>query len=284
MKFWIVGKDGLFGREMCALLEANEVVFFGTSHKEGDILDKEKIDLICQNERPTHIVNCAAYVNVDEAENKGKKKAFEINVVGPKNLVEVASSYQIRLIHIGTDYVFDGNSAKDYKESDPVHPINEYGRTKLEGEKEVLSYEKGCSIRTASLYGLGKPGIVSNILDQLKTKKEVSHVLDQISSPTYTKDLAEAIFQIKNESGLFHFTNKGSVSRYGLVCYIKEIAIEMGISLECENISGVTQKQSKRAATRPIRSVLSTTKITKYLERPIRSWEAALREYMKKLC
>ena len=159
-----------------------------------------------------------------------------------------------------------------------------YGKTKLDGEIEVTSYEKGLCIRTASLYGAGKPGIVSGILETLKNKKEAKHISDQISSPTNTKDLAEAIFALKDESGIFHFTNKGFVSRYGLVLHIWQLAKELGIPLSCEHVTPVTQREAKRAAIRPERSVLSTRKAEPFLRNEPRSWEEALREYINTLC
>lgn len=284
MKFWVVGKDGLLGREMCDYFAKNGIFFVGSSHGEADILDEKALLTFYQRHKPTHIVNCAAYVNVDEAEGKGKKQAYLINVEGPKNLTKLAEKEGIRMLHIGTDYVFDGEKKSDYTETDETNPINEYGRTKLLGEKEVIGYEKGLCLRTASIYGEKKRGIISGMVDLIKSKELVQHISDQISTPTYTKDIAEALFQIRDESGIFHFTNEGSVSRYELLVYVWHLAKELGIDVECREVKAVLQKDCNRPARRPIRSVLSNRKIAKFLQKPIRKWEEALREYMKEIC
>ncbi len=284
MKFWVVAKDGLLGRELCHYFAENKIRYAGSSHFDADIMDIEALRKFCKAHTPTHIINCAAYVNVDEAEGLGKRLAFDLNVTGTKNLVTVSREFDARLLHIGTDYVFDGNKIDDYFETDQTNPINEYGRTKLLGEIEVLKYDKGLCLRTASIYGSGKPGIISGILDMLKSREEGRHISDQISSPTYTKDIAEALFAIKDEKGVFHFTNSGFVSRYELVLYIWQLAKELGIEMKCKKVTPVTQKESKRAAIRPVRSVLSHKKIEPYLKKPICTWEEALREYIQTLC
>ncbi len=284
MKFWVVGKDGLLGKEMVSYFSENKIPFVPSSHYEADILDSTALEEFIQKNKPSHIVNCAAYVDVDKAESTGKELAYQLNVEGPKNLTRLAKKHGIRLIHVGTDYVFDGNKGGDYVETDSTHPINIYGETKLLGEQEVVRYEKGLCIRTASLYGSGKEGIVSGLLDILKTNKECKHISDQISSPTFTKDLAEAIYQVRDESGIFHFTNKGDISRYGLLLHMFHLAKELNIEINCEKVIAVTQKEAKRPATRPLRSVLCIKKIEPFLKMPIRTWESALREYITTLC
>ncbi len=284
MKFWVVGKEGLLGSEMCQFFRERKILFVGSLHSEADILDEKALARFYGEHKPTHIVNCAAYVNVDEAEGKGKELAYALNVVGPKNLTSLAKKEGVRLLHIGTDYVFDGEKKSDYVETDETNPINEYGRTKLLGEIEVVKYEKGLCLRTASIYGKGKAGIVSGMLDQIKSKEVVQHISDQISTPTYTKDIAEALFQVKDERGIFHFTNEGSVSRYGLLLHIWHLAKELKIEIKCKEARAVLQKECHRPAKRPVRSVLSNKKIEKFLEKPIRKWEEALREYVKELC
>ncbi len=275
-----MAKEGLLGQEMCRFLQEKKIPFVGSTHREADILDKIAIARFCDKHKPTHIVNCAAYVNVDEAEGVGKEMAYAINVQGVKNLVAVAKEGGIRLIHISTDYVFNGKKKGNYKEGDPTHPINVYGETKLLGELEVVKYEKGLSVRTASIYGHGKPGIISGMIDTLKTKESARHITDQVSSPTYTKDLVAAIFAIRDQMGIFHFTNRGEVSRYGLLVHIEHLMQEMGIPVTCKKINQVSQKEAKRAAIRPERSVLSTEKIEQFLGKKARAWEEALREYM----
>ena len=284
MKIWVIAKEGLLGRDLCEFLQKEGISFVGSAHHEVDILDKEMIEDFCEKHKPTHMINCAAYVNVDEAEGEGKERAYALNVIGPKNLVTLAKKKGIRLIHISTDYVFDGRKGSAYLETDAVHPINVYGKTKLEGEKEVLQYEKGLSFRTSSIYGPGKPGMITGMIEALKTEKEVRHISDQVSSPTYTKDIAAAIVAILDQVGIFHFTNLGEVSRYGLLVHLWHLLQKKKISLQCSRVISVTQKEAKRKAIRPEWSVLSTRKIEPFLKHPIRTWEEALREYVDTLC
>lgn len=282
MKFWVVAKNGLVGMEMCQCLERRKESFVASSHKEADVLSKEALEAFYQAHRPTHIINCSANVNVDKAENEEKKLAYDVNVTGTLHLAELAKRHKIRLIHISTDYVFDGESDREYLETDPVHPINAYGKTKCEGEmRMLLLYPEAVSVRTASLYGLPKEGLVSGIIHALKTQEIVKHISDQVSSPTNTYDLAEALYDVRNESGIFHFVNKGHTSRLGLVEEIKRILEERGVSLKCRKLVGVTRAESQRPAVRPRRVVLSTKKIEPLLSHPIRSWQEAVGGYIE---
>lgn len=282
MKFWVVAKQGLAGIEMCKCLERQKAVFVGSSHHEADVMSREALEAFYQKHRPTHIINCSANVNVDKAENEEKQLAYDINVTGTVHLAELAKRHDVRLIHISTDYVFDGEKESEYSETDPVNPINEYGKSKCMGEMlMVMLYPKAVSVRTASLYGLAKEGLVSGIIKALKTQEEVRHISDQISSPTYTYDLCEALFDIRDQSGIFHFTNKGHTSRVGLVEEIKRILEERGVPLKCRRVVGVTRAESKRPAMRPRRSILSNKKIEPFLTHPIRTWQEALRGYIE---
>lgn len=282
MKFWVVASGGLVGLEMCRLLEKKGANFVKSSRKEVDVRDVKAIENFFMKHKPTHMINCSAHLKIDEAEDKEAGLAFEVNTEGAKNLAQVAKKHNVRLIHVSTDYVFDGKSDKDYEEGDPTAPINIYGQTKLEGEKEILdTYPQGSVIvRTASLYGKAKPGLVAKILHNLQTKEVVQNISDQISTPTYTKDLCKALFDVRDETGVFHFVNKGHTSRLGLTEEVKKIAEEMGVSLKCKKIEGITRVESKRPAIRPRRSVLSTKKIEVLLDHPIRNWRDALRDYL----
>jgi dTDP-4-dehydrorhamnose reductase len=284
MKFWIVGKDGLLGKELTHYFDENQIPYVASSHQEADILNKDELSNFFHIHHPTHIINAAAYTNVDDAEDIGRDLNYKINCEGPKNLTELSQNFGIRLIHISTDYVFDGEKEEDYNENDITNPINEYGRAKLLGEIEVLKYEKSVSIRTASLYGRYKKGIVSSMIDHIKNSEEVSHFVDQISTPTNTKDLCSAIYDLRDESGVFHFVNEGSVSRYGLMLHLYELALEFNLNIKCQKVVAKSQKDAKRKAIRPQRSVLSTNKIKSYLNKPIRTWQEAVREYFKSVC
>ena len=261
MKFWVVGSQGLLGQEMCAHLGEKGV---GSSRTEADILNPEALARFYEVHRPTHIVNCVAYTDVDKAEKD--PLAYALNVTGVQNLVDLAAMHRVHLIHISTDYVFDGKKRMPYEESDVTHPINAYGHTKRMGEEIVLQYEKGLSVRTASLYGVYKKGLISGMIEALQTRDEVQHVTDQISSPTWTKDLASGIYQLRDATGVAHFVNRGEVSRYGLLVHLAHLIKSKA------RIKAVTQKEIQRPAARPVYSVLA-------MRHEVRTWEEALEEY-----
>jgi len=281
IKVWIVACQGLVGFDMSKYLEDRKVSYVGSSHKEVDVLNVKDLETFYQMHKPTHIINCSANVNVDKAENEEKVLARKVNVQGVINLAELAKLYDIKLVHIGTDYVFDGEKEGEYTETDCVCPINEYGRTKLEGERKMLEvYPKSVCVRTASLYGGGKFGLIHGIIKALQEKEIVQHISDQISSPTCTEDLAKALFDIRDQSGVFHFVNGSSVSRMGLVKEVKKMLEEKGIPIKCKQVVGVTRLESKRPAMRPKKTVLSTEKIKPFLTFPIRSWQSAVHEFV----
>lgn len=280
--FWVLAKDGLVGQELVHFLKENKHSFIASSHKNADILDINALESFYQKHKPTHLINCAANVHVDLSETTEKNLAYDINVLGTENIAKISKKYNIRCIHISTDYVFDGEKTTDYSETDPTHPINVYGKTKTEGEKRLLSlYPQAVSVRTASLYGSYKEGLVSGMIKDLQEKTVVSHVYDQISSPTYTKDLVQALVDVKDASGIFHYVNTGFCSRFELLQEVYRLCLENKLPIKCQKLEKVSRKQSNRAAIRPKRSVLSTKKIEPYLSFANRSWQDALQEYMQ---
>ena len=283
-KTWVVAKQGLVGKEICKFLKNKGVSFVSSSHSEADVTDREAIKRFFDQHNPTNIINCSAHVNVDLAEKEQRDLAYNINVTGIVNLAQLAKENGVKLVHIGTDYVFDGNSEFDYKENDSVNPINHYGTTKLEGEQEMLEiYPQAVCVRTASVYGSGKSGLVSGMIRALETQEEVRGVIDQISSPTYSAHLVEAIWDVRDQSGIFHFVNKGYASRLDLVEELKNYAEAKGKIIKCQRIIGLPSSDFGRVAKRPVRSVLSTQKIEAFYKKPIPSWKAALREYLREI-
>lgn len=283
-KVWVVGCEGLVGKEVMKFLEVHAIEHFGTTHVQADVTDIKLLRSVSASIKPTLIINCSAYVNVDLAEGEGREIAYHVNVVGVVNLAHVAKEKKAKLIHIGTDYVFNGANDKDYVEADQACPINRYGMTKLEGEQRMFEvYPQSICVRTASLYGRGKRGLVSTIIEGLETLEEVKAVIDQTSTPTYIPHLVQALWAVRNQSGIFHFVNKGYASRFDLVEEVKNYAEVLGRPMKCQRLIGVRSEELKRAALRPIRSVLSTHKIERYLSEPICCWKGALRQYLREL-
>ena len=218
----ITGADGQLGSELRSLLDGNkDYQCFYTDVPQLDITDQDAVDRFITENSITRIINCAAYNNVDGAETDAGS-AIRINVTGPMCLAAAAARHGIYLIHISTDFVFDGKKRTPYHESDRPSPLSEYGRTKLAGELAVK--RSGCLsiiIRTAWLYSpYGKKNFVRTMIEKGLDEYELNVVFDQVGTPTYARDLAEAILHILPQldtvpryGEVFHYSDEGSCSR-----------------------------------------------------------------------
>ncbi len=276
MLVWVVGKDGLVGQSlMKALFDG-----VGSSRSQADVTDKKALEAFFKEYKPTHIVNCSAIVEVDKVENDFANLAKKINVDGVENLAYIAKKNRVKLIHISTDYVFDGEKKDAYTESDPTRAINVYGQTKLLGEEKLFSiYPSAVSIRTASLFGYGKPGLIDSMVRLLQKNETCSFAIDQVSTPTLVDDLVKAILSLLDKEGIFHFVNRGFCSRFELLTFIKELMEKYHVPCKCTHIEAKLQADFQRPALRPHRSVLSTKKIEPFLPFTIRSWMEVVEEF-----
>ena len=280
MKILITGANGLLGHELSSLLKDHTLILL--SHSQLDISDSESVNKQIDSSSPDIIINSAAYTQVDACETN-YDLAFQSNAIGPKNLAIKCKQLGIPLIHISTDYVFEGNEKKNSPlvEDDKLGPKTVYGKTKLEGEKMVQeNCEKYFILRTAWLYGEGK-NFVKTMLSLSKKNKELKVVNDQIGSPTYAKDLAKAIKEIiekkSDKYGIYHVTNKGEVSWYEFAKKIFEIK-----NIEIK-VNPCTSEEFPRPAPRPHYSVLSNQKWIDAGFTPMRDYEEALNEYLNSL-
>jgi len=271
MRILVTGKNGQLGQSMIKLLNINpkykskqhEFIFVGKD--ELDLADKSSIDFFFnKNKKFDIVVNCAAYTSVDKAEEE-EELANLVNHLGVKYLAESIINQKGKLIHISTDYVFDGESKKPYDEMDKTHPINVYGKTKLMGERAVQETMpiNAIIIRTSWLYSEFGENFLKTILRLGKEKNEIHIVNDQIGSPTYASDLADTILKIVNNSKnqewqptqIYHYSNIGDVSWYS---FAKKI-FELG-RINCK-LNPITTKQFPRPALRPKNSVMKKNKI-----------------------
>jgi dTDP-4-dehydrorhamnose reductase len=280
MKILITGANGLLGHELSSILKGHTLILF--SHSQLDISDPESVNKQIDSSSPDIIINSAAYTQVDACETN-YDLAFKSNAIGPKNLAIKCKQLGIPLIHISTDYVFEGNEKKNSPlvENDKLGPKTVYGKTKLEGEKMVQeNCEKYFILRTAWLYGEGK-NFVKTMLSLSKKNNELKVVNDQIGSPTYAKDLAKAIKEIiekkSDKYGIYHVTNKGEVSWYEFAKKIFEIK-----NIEIK-VNPCTSEEFPRPAPRPHYSVLSNQKWIDAGFTPMRDYEEALKEYLDSL-
>lgn len=277
MKILITGANGMLAKAVRERFKReNEIIC--TDVDELDITKEENVIKYIEELKPEYIINCAAYTAVDNAEDN-EELAKKINGDGPANLAKAANKVGATLVHISTDYVFNGDLdiEKSYKEEDEVGPITAYGRTKLQGEEGVKNNtNKYYIFRTAWLYGEGK-NFIRTMTELGKTHDEVKVVMDQHGSPTYTEDLTNIIYQaIENKIpyGLYHATNQGFTTWYD---FTKTFFKMQGI--ECK-VTPVTSEEFKSKAHRPNNSQLSKEKLLNCgIEIP--TWEDAVERYLE---
>lgn len=270
MQVLVTGKHGMLGADLLTVLEKEGVQVVGTDKAELNIIDGSSVDHFFDFIKPTHVINCAAYTDVDEAETS-RRICRQINVEGVQNLITASKKHSSRLIQISTDYVFSGEQ-ESYSELDETAPINYYGQTKLEAEKLIKEQLTNYAIvRTSWLYGKNGKNFVKTILNAAQEKSDLRVVSDQTGSPTYTRDLSEALCGLlEGGGGLYHLTNSGSCSWYDLAREVVGIA---GISCD---IKPCSSDEYIRSARRPKHSVLENTKLP-----VLRHWREALSDYIK---
>lgn len=282
MKFWIVGGYGMVGSDLDKVFTEKKLNFFRTSSQEGNVLDPAQLEKCFDEHRPDHIFNCSANVNVDKMEEEEYDIGFRVNRDGVANLAELAKRKGVRLIHVSTDYVFDGDKETDYSEEEPTNAIQAYGKSKLAGEEALLSiYPEALSVRTANLYGRFSDGLVTGMVKALQEKEQCQHITDQTSSPTNTEDLSRALFDVRECSGILHFVNGGHASRFEMMQEVKRLMEKYNLPIKCKSLSPISKKDLNRSAMRPTRSVLCTDKIKPFLTFEIRSWKEALDAYIR---
>ena len=211
----LLGGSGILGSEVLRLIDLESYDYVAPTSTDLDIRDKEQLFKYVSELKPSWIINCAAWTNVDGAESSFEE-AREINSIAVGNLGTAAGLFGCKVIHISTDYVFDGESSKPYDESSPVKPVNRYGESKLQGENSLLlAAPDSYVIRTSWLYGTSGKNFVKTIVGKAIQNEEARVVNDQVGSPTSARDLAGAIISIVNnepDPGIYNYSNHGSCS------------------------------------------------------------------------
>lgn len=251
-----------------------------------DITDQKSVLNWVVDNKPDGIINAAAYTAVDLAEEESVM-AFSVNADGPRNLALAAAELAIPLVHISTDFVFDGQQATPYKPADLINPLSVYGESKARGEGYLaeLYSEKSSIIRTSWVYSMGHGNFVSTMIRLMKEKDQLSVVADQIGTPTSASPLSEACWQILNLelSGIFHWSDAGVASWYDFAVAIQEEAIQAGVLSSPIPIQPVTTNDFPTAAVRPAYSVLEKTASWQKLGLTSRHWREALRNSLAEI-
>ncbi|MDD2328126.1 MAG: dTDP-4-dehydrorhamnose reductase [bacterium] len=283
----VTGADGQLGSALRVLTRRMNLPFrfFFTGSGELDITNRTQVDDFVVGQRIRYILNCAAYTAVDKAESD-REKAYAINAAGVENIALVANQHGVKLIHLSTDFVFDGRSTVPYNEESEPHPLSVYGETKLKGE-QLLQAVAGdwIVLRTSWLFSEYGSNFVKRMLRLMQERKQLTVVDDQRGTPTYAVDLAEMMIHILRDAeangwktGIYHFSNRGETSWFGFAEAIRRIA---GIE-HCE-ILPVSTGEYPTAARRPPYSVLDLTKICDSFRVEIPTWEEALQRCIRNI-
>ena len=276
----VTGGDGQLGSALRALTGRMNLPFrfYFTDAGELNITDRSQIESFVEGQQIRYILNFAAYTAVDKAETD-REKAYAINAAGVENIAQVAKQLGVKVIHLSTDFVFDGATTVPYNEESEPHPLSVYGETKLKGE-QLLQAAGGewLILRTSWLYSEYGSNFVKTMLRLMRERELLTVVDDQRGSPTYATDLAEMMIHILQQSeangwknGLFHFSNRGETSWYGFADAIRRMA-----GIENCKLVPVTTEEYPTAARRPPYSVMDLTKISDSFRVEIPTWEEAL--------
>lgn len=287
-KILVTGCNGQLGRAVRKEYAGEKVTFINTDVTEGegvlalDITDVDAVMELVRTEQPDVIINCAAHTNVDLCE-KQWDSAYKINAIGPRNLSIAATAVGAKMIHVSTDYVFEGNGTRPYTEFDAPNPISAYGKTKLEGERFVQEFaDRYFILRTAWLYGEGK-NFVKTMLRLAETHDEVSVVDDQVGSPTSAVELARMIHYLEKTDnyGIFHATCEGDTN---WADFAETIFKKAGKVTKVRHVSSEEYaKMNPASAKRPAYSILDNYMLRLTGDYRMADWQDALDEYMKTL-
>ena len=286
MKILVTGKNGQLGKSIHKIVTNNEQTdeFVFVGREELDLSSTDSITSYFNHNNFDIIINCAAHTAVDKAEEEAVL-ANQINHLAVAQLAQIAKMQQAKLIHISTDYVFDGESDKPYTETDATNPINIYGKTKLAGEqalKEIMPTD-AIIIRTSWVYSEYGNNFVKTMLRLGKQRDELSVVGDQIGSPTYATDLANAILdtmqnkafkEVEQETQVYHYSNAGEISWYEFAKEIFELA-----DIQC-SVSPITTEQYPTPAKRPKNTLMNKDKIAETFSVNIPDWKESLNTCM----
>jgi dTDP-4-dehydrorhamnose reductase len=281
----LTGANGQLGQDFQKIFTQKGVRYIATDYRATrhcealDITSPAAVEAFLKGKTVEMIINCAAYNDVDKAETE-MEKAQLLNCHAPKSLAEIARHRELVLVTYSTDFVFDGNKGSPYVEEDRTHPLSMYGRSKAQGELEVLeAHERALVIRTSWVFGMGNHNFNKAVIRWSKSNRKLRIVDDQVSTPTYSRDLAEFSWELiqSRHYGLFHISNTGQASKYDQAKYVLERIGWQG-SLERAKTA-----EFNLPAPRPRYSKLDSTKAERIIGRPMPEWTAGLDRFLAEM-
>jgi dTDP-4-dehydrorhamnose reductase len=282
MRCLVLGGTGMLGRAVVAEARSRGWSALGLAREQADLADRGRLLGWAASFRPEVVVNCAAYTKVDAAETE-RERAFAVNDAGVAHAAGLAAEAGARLVHVSTDYVFDGEAREPYREDAPTAPLSVYGRSKLAGERRALACERAVVVRTSWLFGPGGPNFVATMVGLIDAGRlPLRVVTDQVGCPTSSPSLARALLDLAagEATGVVHYRDREPVSWYA---FAVEIARLWSGAAE---VVPVTSAEFPRPAPRPAYSVLDVGRFETIAGRRVEAWEAGLAEtlaHMRKL-
>jgi dTDP-4-dehydrorhamnose reductase len=279
MDFLVTGGGGQLGRALihCAQVRGHSIL--GAGHAQVDVGDEAAVRGWVLAHKPRTVFHCAAWTDVDGCE-RDPKKAHHVHVAGTRAVARACKAAGAGLVHLSTDFVFDGHKGAPYTETDDPHPLSHYGQTKLLAEREVFEsgVENHWVVRTQWLFGVGGKNFPQAILKRARAEEPLRVVDDQIGSPTYAMDLARALLLLidKGGSGLYHAANSGSCSWFALARLVLEV-----FGMKHVPVAAIKSRELDRPAKRPSYSVLDTSLLTQTIGYALPDWRDALRRYFE---
>lgn len=279
MKILVTGASGQLGYDVCEELKWRKADYIGTSSRELDITDSAAVEQMLQELRPDAVIHCAAYTKVDQAEDE-PERCWAVNAEGTKNLAAACRRIHAKMLYISTDYVFPGTGEQFYEPTDPVGPVNTYGRSKLAGELAVQSLlDRYFIVRISWVFGKNGNNFVKTMLRLAETKTELNVVCDQIGSPTYTADLAPLLCDMvqTEKYGVYHATNEGTCSWAEFAESIFELAGK------AVTVHSIPTSEYPTKATRPLNSRMSRQRLKENGFSMMPQWRSALKRYIEEI-
>lgn len=280
-----MGAGGQLGQALTATAPP-QVQLKAFKHQQLDICDRETVIRLITETKPTWVINTAAYTAVDQAE-KEPALAFAVNKDAPGYLAQAVAQVGGRLLHISTDFVFDGKASSPYQPGDTPNPLSVYGESKLAGEQQIVHIlgEKSLIVRTAWVYSAINKNFVSTMLDLMQKRDEVRVVVDQVGTPTATETLAQALWECiaQDVRGIYHFTDAGVASWYDLAVAIQHYGCQLNLLDRVVPVQPISTLEFPTLAKRPSYSVLDKSRTWKQLAITPYHWQAVLYKTLQTL-